>query len=176
MMKAKIIIPLLLFLLLLSLAFIFIMYDNNSELSIQLESRDTLIKKIQVNDSLSCAHTADYTKTITKYVTSDCELLIGNKKVSLNEFINIYIDESKKNALQEIQILKLRDSINILQQRIDFIKNRFGITITSKDDGQSRIDTYHSDKLDTALRLYDTFRGKLKYDSATKKWKLAIPK
>ena len=163
MMKAKFLFSLLLLLLIAVSVLFKIQIDNNNELKKQLQSRDSLIKKSQVTDSLNCQHTEEYVKTITKYITNDCSILIDKKEVSLSEFIEIYKKQIDENST-------LSDSLNTLKRQIELISKKYSISVDTKDNGNQRITSLEARRIDSALILLSVFRDRLKYDSTNHSW------
>ncbi|MCU0321289.1 MAG: hypothetical protein MUE72_02670 [Chitinophagaceae bacterium] len=162
-MKSKFIFSVLVLLLLAISGLWKIQKDNNTELKLQIQSRDSLIKSSQSNDSLSCEQTQEYVKTITKYINDDCNIIIGTKKVSLSEFIDIYKNEvDKANSLS--------DSIIILKRQIEYINQRYSIRADTKKDGNLQITTLDAKQIDSALLLLKYFRDRLKFDSTNNSW------
>jgi hypothetical protein len=159
-----------------SITFSFILYKSNQDLFIEIGKRDELIKRTQLNDSLNCEHTIKYVNTITKYVTQDCGLLIDNKEISLDEFISIYSDEiDKKNKLRS-EIFRVRDSNNILLRQLEIIKIKYSVRANTKKDGNHQVTSAESATIDSALILLPYFRDRLSYDSVKKEWIIRISK
>lgn len=174
-MKNKILLILVVLILaLLSLSYI--LYTNNQNLIVEIEKRDDLIKKSQLSDSLNCAHTENYIKTVTEYITRDCSILIDNKKVSLDEFIKIYSDEVNKSYDYQNNILQLNDSIKTLTRQLEFIKKKYSVEANTKIDGNYKITSAQSAKIDSALMLLPYYRDRLIYDSVKNEWKVIVTK
>jgi len=172
-------------------AFAFILYRNNIELKNQISRRDTLIKNTQKNDSLSCAHDEKYVQTITKYITSDCSLIVDGKKISLDNFIKIY--SQKESALLEAQrrLKSIDDNIGPLQKAIAerdrlcdaaqdtlalykrqlrTIGKTYGISTRTRHTDKYIITDYESRKIDSALVLLSIYRKRMSYDSLSRNW------
>ena len=162
-MKSSFLYYLLVFLILILLVLFMIQLDNNGKLKDQIELRDTLIEKSRINDSLSCEHTEEYVKTVTKYISNDCSIMIDKKKISLDEFINIYIKQADQNDI-------LKDSLAIVKSQLQLIKERYSLSISLHKENANLIASFDAKKIDSALMLLSVFRDRLRFDSVSNKW------
>jgi len=61
-------------------------YSDNENLEVQIEKRDTLIRQMQLKDSLFTAQSQKNQSVVEKYI-SDCNIIINGKKVSSDELV-----------------------------------------------------------------------------------------
>jgi len=181
------------------LALVFELYNtttSNQALRQQVAQRDSLIRKIQANDSLSCLTTNLYEATVTKYITTDCSLLVDGKKVSLERFIAIYsaqedqraklqqdLDEFQRTlgALQQVlrkqdqACAAARDSLGFYRQQLQALRSTYKVQVHTRMQGSTRLMYAQTPQLDSALALLAMFRHELRYDSAKHQWKVRYP-
>lgn len=152
-------------------------FDYVYKLYNEVNRLQVIIKKNQSIDSLNCTKSNEYREVIEKYVTNDCGLLIDGKRVSLQNFVDLY--QKKQDDLIEsldgqIGLQKennlLKDSLNILNHQIKLINTNLGISLKSKKSDCSVVVGYESKKIDSALLLLKYFRDRLRYDSVDKSW------
>jgi hypothetical protein len=195
MMRKKIINLLFLFVLISLGSITVLLYNTNAELQKQIVQRESLIKRSQANDSVSCEHTEKYVATVTKYIRNNCSLLVDGKEVSLEKFIDIYASKERsitalQNDLNSIaatlpalqKIIKERektysitqDSLSLYKARLRTLEKGYGIKSRTRQEGRYRITEYETSKMDSALVLLDVFRNRLSYDSVGKKWHVRI--
>ncbi|MDU0372015.1 hypothetical protein ACFPAF_16550 [Hymenobacter endophyticus] len=167
------------------------LHDTNVELKNQINQRDSLIKRIQANDSLSCQSSEQYESTVTKYVTTDCSLLVDGKKISLESFIDIYVNQQQERLELQNQISKMGRSVAAVEKQIKIreleysisqdslalyrgilrsAKNTYGLSFTIRQNSKYRYVVPESAQLDSAMILLRVFRRQLSYDSASRKW------
>jgi hypothetical protein len=173
-MKSKFIILILLVLTFALASLTIVLFQNSKEISEQLLSRDKLIKKYQDSDSLNCKHNEEYVKTVTKYVTPECGLLVGDVEITLDKFIKIYKDELDKKDKLETELENKKDSLHLLKTQIELLNKQYHLNVITQVDGNTRTIWAESKKIDSALILLRHFRDRLSYDSATKKWSIRM--
>jgi hypothetical protein len=174
------------------------LYDDNEELKNQIAQRDSLIKRIQASDSLSCQFSGRYDSVVTRYITNDCSLLIDGKKISLDKFIDIYAKQVEERAVAEIKLAAVQnqlgeiglslgelqkalrvqdlkfavaqDSLSYYKSVLRTVKKTYGIKLNSRIDGKYRITNLETKQLDSALVLLQLYRHRMRYDSLTHVW------
>ena len=176
-------------------ALAFVLYENNIVLKNQISQRDILIKRAQTNDSLSCAHDEKYVQTVTKYITSDCSLLVDGRKISLDNFLKIYSQkedeaiEAQKNLniiSRDVNALQrairerdrtcdaAQDSLSLYKYQLLTLEKRYGIVVhTRSSDKYWHID-YEAKKIDSALVLLSIYRKRMSYDSLKRTWSVRV--
>lgn len=175
----------------------YILYNNNSEITKQVNERDSLIKSSYLRDSITSIKTQKNAEIITKYV-NDCSLEIDGKKISLEEFVKLLNDAYHKNYLlqdslinqktintnlnsqvrsldlklkiSETRNLIIKDSLEYSNKIIGNFKKQYGIDYDVKVDDKYRVFQFKRSTVDSALILFPYFKDKLKYDSAKKVW------
>ncbi|MGI4742942.1 MAG: hypothetical protein ACRYG7_47940 [Janthinobacterium lividum] len=168
-----------------------LLYNTNVELRSQIARRESLIKRSQANDSLSCEHTEKYAATVTKYIKNNCSLLVDGKEISLERFIDIYVGKERNITALQNDLDKIaatlpalqkairerekayavtQDSLLLYKSRLRVLEKGYGMKARTHQEGQYRITEYETSKMDSALVLLDVFRNRLSYDSVGKKW------
>lgn len=152
-----------------------ILIADNKDLNFEINKRDKLIAKTLLNDSINCEHTEKYVNTVTKYITKDCELIINEKKVTLDEFISIYSNEIKENNKLRKKEFDLNDTIKILKYQIDKIKKKYPIKLATIGEKGYLFTNVESLEIDSALVLLPFFRNRMSYDRLKNQWKVVMP-
>lgn len=197
-MKNNIIIALLFVLLICTSAISVVLFDFNSDLQKQINSRDKLIENASHRDSIFITQTKNYTDTITKYL-SDCSFKIDGKSVSTDELLD-YINSLENetvllrdtlnyrinnliNCNKTLQFYKrmydtcfsevklLRDSVHINAKIIDIVKRDYGIIYeVQKTENKIYYNRNVFSKADSGLLLLKYFRSRIKRDSNSDTW------
>jgi len=184
------IVPILAFLTIVSIAGAFFLIDHSDKLERELIYKDSLIRRIQRNDSLYNNSVKGYSEVIERYI-SDCNFILNGKKISTEELVklaNHTLNENEilKDSIRYYKLLWLKSQISLSESQlkydstydslfvngaiVSFIKKRYGISYAYVRKGDKYTFTKNSSKVDSALILFPYFKDRLKGDSTGIHW------
>lgn len=197
-MKNNIILYIAFFISLIIGVYTIILYTNNSDLLLEIQKREQLIKNIQKRDSLDNLSRKNTNDIFSEYVSSDCSLEIDGKKITLESFVKLLNDSYNKNYLLQASIAKqefkakldsgrvadleselrklrneyflFKDSLDYAYRIIKNIKKTYDIDYDFRSESNYRIFQFKFGTVDSALLLFPYYKDRLKYDSTRKLW------
>lgn len=177
-----------------------ILYTNNSDLLMEIQTRDQLIKDIQKRDSLEDLSRKKTKDILSEYLSSDCGLEIDGKKFTLESFVKLLNDSYTKNNTLQMSLAKQefrakldsgrltelenelrksrnenfvsKDSLEYAYRIINNIKKTYGIDYDVRSESNYKILQFKFGAVDSALLLFPYYRDRLKYDSTRKLWSI----
>jgi len=172
------------------------LYDYNQKLIKDIESKERLIKKTSSNDSILFETTKEYSKIISKY-TFENEFMIGDKKVSAKELVNLFNNifnenrrlkdsvnyfkyqtraENESSAFYRNNYIKYLDSTNIYRFAFKSAIKDYGIQYYIKKIDSSFILQRSFSKADSALLLYPYYKDMIRKDPVSGAWIITYEK
>ena len=182
-MKFKILSIILFFILLIGLALIFILYQNNLKLKSEIAKQIKLSTTTQKRDSLFTARNKKYSEVITKYVDGT-SFIISGKKIKSTEMAKLYDDlnmanfklkDSLNNCIEHSKrvidyankVNKMLDSAYLYKSLYEYSKGIYTFNTSAERDSSRKkiIFTRTFSKADSAAILYKYFKDRMKETS-----------
>ena len=147
----KILVVILSFIFLLSIALNILFISDNKDLQLQIEKRDKVFKERQTNDSILASQKSTNERIIEKYV-DDCGIMIGGRKVTSDELL-LYINKQiEENRQLEKELNLCKDSLSIYKTFNDLTKKNLKVNYKVSEDKTRR--TISIDLPDDSLKIY----------------------
>jgi hypothetical protein len=173
-------------LIIVSTLLVLVLIDNNKALQRQVDLRDTLIRNIQLHDSLLLAQNQKTQSSINKYIY-DCNIVIDGRKVSTNELIQLLTNQINQLQINNDSIrllnavlLNYYDSLSIYKSFYTLAKKQFKTDFTIQQSGKYRTIAISIPSDSTLLfkRLYEIAQRDygIKYKIETRKDFISITK